>query len=118
MNKFIKLVKIRRNIAGKKYYDSNGVNTALYARNNLKDIVEELSDAYEISSLFHKRLSILNQERPLIFKEVLLLIKTKIFKFIFRIIGNKLIKYIEKYDYLFNKDIERIIWNMYEGKEY
>jgi hypothetical protein len=55
MTNFKTLCNARQEKLGKKYLNEDGTNKA-FQRNNLKDIIEELADAYNISTLFLERL--------------------------------------------------------------
>jgi len=55
---FLEISALRQKRLESKYLDEHGINRAMYDRNNLVDVVEELADAYNITKLMNDRFGI------------------------------------------------------------
>jgi hypothetical protein len=85
--------------AGAKYLDEKGVNTALYARNNLIDILEELADAVNICDLMIERLSGKNIDlSDFVYQRNSLIEK-----------GEKFLRWTKRFKDHFPQDVERLV---------
>jgi hypothetical protein len=51
------IAKIRQEKLEKKYLDENGINKALYCRDNIEDIIEECADILNIADIYQKRIA-------------------------------------------------------------
>lgn len=57
MKTFEMICRERANVLGEKYKDEKGINRAMYERDNIEDIIEELADASNIKYLYSERIA-------------------------------------------------------------
>lgn len=117
-----KIAIIRQKELSSKYLDESGMNTGLYCRDNVEDILEECADILSIMDLFGKRLSSpitkMKYEQNKHLQYVcgyLTMLKHDIIEYC-----NKILKVLDNEGYpseLRKEDIERIGFDEIQGKE-